>query len=143
MDLTDGSIDHSAVAEDVSTSTSVDASPRRAFVASDGPVRDSEIEPSSPVDHGRPYLESHKNVDDLDIERTDSPCVPSPPMPLQTSRPRQGVGTAHTSACHTDGSLTSKSQYPHPENAADQDYTLPSMGYGFPSRRVCSLLWRG
>lgn len=141
MDLTDGSTDHSAVAEDVSASTSADASPRRVFVASDGPVRDSDLEPSSPVDQGRPYLESHKDVDDLDIERTDSPCDPSPPMPLQTSRPRQGVGTTHTSGYHTAGGLTSKSQYPHIENAADQDYTLPSMGYGFPSRRVRPSLW--
>lgn len=139
MDLADDSIHDSAAIEDHSTSTLADASPRPRFDTSDGPVRDSETDSSSPIAHERPCLDSHKNPDALDIDRTDSPCDPSPLEPVQTSRPRQGVGTSHMPTYQMHTTATPKSQYPHPEYAAaDHDYALPSMGYGFPSRRVCS-----
>lgn len=136
MELATDSIHHSAVREDDSASPSTDTSPRSHLDTSDGPVQDSEMEASSPIADNHSYLEPQKPAE-LEFERTDSPYDPSPTEPIQTSRPRQGVGTSHPSAYHMDSNATPKSQYPHTEYATEQDYTLPSMGYGYPSRRVC------
>lgn len=140
LNLAGDSIHDSAATETQSPSPSADASPGPRFDTSDGPARDSETDPSSPIARERPYLDSHKTPDALDIDRTDSPCEPSPLEPVQTSRPRQGVGTSHM-PCQAHPGATPKSQYSHAQYAAaDHDFVLPSMGYDFPSRRVCSPL---
>lgn len=107
-------------------------------------VHDAEMtDNSSPTGDTSSYLESqHKSADDIDIERTDSPCDTSSSSiePLRTSRPRSGVGSPTESAYARENRATTKHESPHAEYSMEQDYSLPSMGRDFPSRRVCTIL---
>lgn len=137
MDLAEDSLHDSNTAEDHSDPTSTDNSPRSGFDTNDGPARDSETDASSPVAHEHPFADSQKSQDALEIDRTDSPCETSPFEHSHSSRPRQGVGTSSMSACQAETSSAAQSQSSLAQRAAlDQEYDLPSMGYGFPSRRV-------
>lgn len=122
------------VQEDIDTSPrSDDASSGPHFDNSDGPISDADVDASDSSHGGRAYTESHKAID-IHIDRTDSPCEPSPIESIATPRSRHGVGTGYTS--HLNSLPTSRySQTTGDE--MEQDISLPSMGYGYPSRRVC------
>lgn len=68
---------------------------------------------------------------ETDDERTDSPCDVTSSDSLHVSRPRHGVGTGTSSGpdidMHTSTDLS---------HGTEEEYALPSMGYGFPSKRV-------
>lgn len=103
------------------------------FASSDGPVPDSDAVSSPPSGASRRGVDfHHKPADDVELDRSQSPCGSSPVEPIQTLRPRQGVGTSHLSM------EESAAQDPGSEYAVEEDYGLPSMGYGFSNRRVCS-----
>lgn len=98
----------------------------------DGPVLDADPMSSPLSDATRGAAVSyHKPIDDAELERSQSPYGSSPIEPVQTSRPRQGVGTA--SLLSTGESVV---QDPGSEYAMEEDYGLPSMGFGLPNRRV-------
>lgn len=112
----------------------VDASPRSDN--SDGPISDADVDAPNSIRGGRAYSESHKPID-LQIDRTGSPGEPSPIESIATPRLRHGVGTTYT----RDFNAPSTSQYSQRNsNEMEQDFALPSMGYGYPSRRVRKVL---
>lgn len=106
------------------------------FSPNDGPVSDNDAM-SSPLSDairssGAAY--DHKPTEDVELDRSQSPYSSSPIESIQTSRPRQGVGT--TSASHLSIEESAAYQDPGSEYAMEEDYGLPSMGYGISNRRI-------
>lgn len=116
-----------------------DASPRSDdtssgphFDNSDGPISDADVDASNSIRGGRAYNDSHKTID-VQIDRTESPCEPSPIESIATQKSRHGVGTNYT----RDFNAPPTSRYSQRAgNEMEQDFALPRMGYGYPCRRV-------
>ncbi|KAK7698901.1 hypothetical protein SLS64_012112 [Diaporthe eres] len=68
---------------------------------------------------------------ETDDERTDSPYDVTSSDSLHISRPRHGVGTGTSSRPDID--MHNSTDLNH---GMEEEYALPSMGYGFPSKRV-------
>lgn len=106
------------------------------FSPNDGLVSDTDAM-SSPLSDaairnaGVAY--DHKPAEDVELDRSQSPYSSSPIEPIQTSRPRQGVGTTSS---HLSREESAAYQDPGSEYAMEEDYALPSMGNGFSNRRV-------
>lgn len=102
----------------------------------DGPVSDNDAVSSPLSDAIRSGSATHdrKSAEDVELDRSQSPYSSSPIEPIQTSRPRQGVGT--TTSSHLSVEESAASQDPGSEYAMEEDYGLPSMGYGVSNRRV-------
>lgn len=121
---------HSSPEQDVDTSLSSTRSPLGPqSLSSDGPTTDmAATSPSTTDSQGR--IDQHPMAE-TDDERTDSPCGLTSPESLHLSRPRHGVGTGAPSGpgidMHTSTGL---------DHGTEEDYALPSMGHGFPSKRV-------
>lgn len=119
--------------EDDVSPRSDDTSSGPNFDNSDGPISDADVDASDSIRSGRTYNDSHKTLD-VEIDRTASPCEPSPIEYITTPKLRHGVGTSYP----RDFNAPPTSRYSQRTgNAMEQDFSLPSMGYGFPTRRVC------
>lgn len=121
--------------EDDASPRSDDNSSGPHFDNSDGPVSDADVDAPDSIRSGRAYNDSHKTID-VQIDRTESPCEPSPIESITTPRLRHGVGTSYAG----DFNAPPTSRYSQRTGyEMEQEVSLPSMGYGFPSRRVCPL----
>lgn len=139
--MTLDSIQDSSVAEDDAASRPTTRSPASRYGATDGPLPDLDPDASpdaspgasSPAADNPPYPESHKNSE-VGRERTESPAGDQYPV----EDTRHAVGISHLSARRSqpDTPYGSDSQ---PGYAMELDYTLPSMGSGYPNRRVCCI----
>lgn len=109
------------------------------FSPSDGPAPDSDAtsSPLSDALRGGASFHHNKPIDEVDLDRSQSPYSSSPIEPIQTSRPRQGVGTSSSNLSTEERAA----QDPGSKYAMEEDYGLPSMGCGFSNRRVCSTTW--
>lgn len=127
---------HSSPEQDVDTSPSSTRSPLGSqSLSSDGPSIDmAATSPSTADTQGRTDQHPMAETDD---ERTDSPCDVTSSESLQISRPRHGVGTGTDIDMHAHTDLN---------HGTEEEYALPSMGYGFPSKRVSpaslSTMWQ-
>lgn len=102
------------------------------FDNSDGPISDADVDVPHSIRSGRAYIESHKTIDVM-IDRTESPCESSPIESVATPRSRHGPGATY----NRDFEAHSASRYAQRTgNEVEQDFALPSRGYGYPSRRV-------
>lgn len=118
--------------DDDSSPRSDDTSSGPHFDNSDGPISDADVDASTSIRGGRAYNDSHKSID-VQIDRTESPCEPSPIESIPTPKSRHGVGTNYT----RDFNAPTTSRYSQRAgNEMEQDFALPSMGYGYPCRRV-------
>lgn len=121
-----------SLAPDDTLSRSTTMSPGPHYTSSDGPLPEmGDTSPTTTLSQDSVELQKTTETDD---EPTDSPCDSIPAESIQTSRPRHGVGTdklGYNNNDHADRSSTS-------EHAMEEDYDIPSMGYGFPSKRVCA-----
>lgn len=133
MDLEGDSPEDRGLAPDDNSSRSTTTSPGPHFASSDGPLPDlGDTSPSTT--HSQESVDSQK-MTETDDEPTDSPCDSIPADSIETSRPRHGVGTdvlSNYSNIHTD-------THSEIEHGMEEEYDLPSMGYVFPSQRVCTL----
>lgn len=131
VDLRMDSPEDRVLAPDDTSSRSTTTSPGPHFASSDGPLPD--LGDTSPTTtHSQDSVGSQKATE-TDDEPTDSPCDPIPAESIQTLSPRHGVGTNVPSGYnnnHTDKS-------PTVEHGTEEHYDMPSMGFDFPSRRVC------
>lgn len=123
---------HSSPEQDVDTSPSSTRSPLGPqSLSSDGPATDmAATSPSTADTQGRTDQHPMAETDD---ERTDSPCDVTSSDSLHISRPRHGVGTGTSSGPDVDMHTTTDH-----DHGTEEEYALPSMGYGFPSKRVSS-----
>jgi hypothetical protein len=90
--------------------------------------------PSTAHPHGR--IDQHPMaMAETDDERTDSPCDVTSSESLHDSRPRRGVGTGTGTGTSSglDIDVHTSTDLSH---GTQEEYALPSMGYGFPSKRV-------
>ncbi|CAN8101711.1 unnamed protein product [Discula destructiva] len=104
------------------------------FGNSDGAIRFAESTSPDGVSY------HHKPTDEDDVDgreertTTHSPYGSSPIEPIQTSRPQQGLGTAVLG--EKNGSAAAQIDTENEYAVEEEDYSLPSMGVGFPSRRM-------
>lgn len=84
--------------------------------------------PSTADTQGR--IDQHPTAE-TDDERTDSPCDVTSSESLHILRPRHGVGTGTSSGPDIDVHIPTDL-----DHGTEEEYALPSMGYGFPSKRV-------
>ncbi|KAI3396609.1 hypothetical protein diail_11861 [Diaporthe ilicicola] len=129
-DVSRRAVRHSSLEQDVDASPSSTRSPLGGqSLSSDGPTSDmAAISPSITDSQGR--IDQHA-VAETDDERTDSPCDVTSSESLHLSRPRHGVGTGVPSGFDADMHISTDLDL-----GTEEDYALPSMGHGFPSKRI-------
>lgn len=121
---------HSSLEQDVDASPSSTRSPLGLqSLSSDGPTTDVAATSPSTADN-QSRVDQHPMAE-TDDERTDSPSEVASSESLHISRPRRGVGTGASSGPDVD-----MHTYADLNHGTEEEYALPSMGYGFPSKRV-------
>lgn len=130
---------HSSLDQDADTSSRRTRSPLDPqSLSSDGPTTDMAATSPSTADT-QTRIDQHSMImAETDDERTDSPCDATPSDSLHVSIPRHGVGTSTSSG--PDMNVHNSSDLSHGD---EDDYALPSMGHGFPSKRVSRTAWCG
>lgn len=131
MDLSGDPAEGRGTPTEESLSRSTTTSPGPHLARSDGPLTD--LEATTPL-----TVQSQESVDsqklsEIDEEPADAPCEAIPAKSVQTSRPRHGVGTEELPNYNIHTATSTELRH-----GTEEDYAMPSMGYSFPSRRVCT-----
>lgn len=124
---------HSSLEQDVDASPSSTRSPLDPQSLSSDGLSTAEMAATSPsTADTQGHIDQHPMaMAETDDERTDSPCDATSSDSLRVSRPRHGVRTGTSSGPDIDMHISTDLSH-----GTEEEYALPSMGYGFPSKRV-------